>query len=166
MDEVVNAMHASALTSCARGLKITPMKDPWPEVDLCVGGVDKGSALARFLQQPEVLTHLGQPSVQPHTHVAVFGDAANDVPMFRAIGGHRPALRVGMPHASHDELVQLSNVRAEVSEVLWACCAARVLSRAADGPTMVSRATWWLRACMWAVSTRPLDLAQCFSSET
>ena len=109
----------------ASGLKITPMKDPWPEVDICVGGVDKGSALAAFLTHPEVLSYLRVPRIEPSRHVAVFGDAANDVPMFRAIGGASPALRVGMPHATHEELVRLSNRRAEVSDVLEAICEAR-----------------------------------------
>ena len=60
--------------------------------------------------------------------VAVFGDAANDVPMFRSVGGAAPALRVGMPHATHAELCELANVRAEVSTVLQRCCDARVLT--------------------------------------
>ena len=34
----------------AVGIKLTPMRDPWPEMDICVGGVDKGSALHRFLR--------------------------------------------------------------------------------------------------------------------
>ena len=108
------------------GLKITPMKDPWPEMDVCVGGVDKGSALARFLAHKALREHLGVGAIDPSRHVAVFGDAANDVPMFRAIGGATPALRVGMPHATHAELVALSNVRAEVSEVLERCAEARL----------------------------------------
>ena len=49
--------------------------------------------------------------------------------MFRSVGGVRPALRVGMPHATHAELCALSNVRAEVSEVLLRCCEAREASR-------------------------------------
>ena len=52
------------------------MKDPWPEVDICVGGVDKGSALAAFLTHPEVLSYLRVTRIEPSRHVAVFGDAA------------------------------------------------------------------------------------------
>lgn len=88
--------------------------------------MDKGSALARFLQRAEVLDFLGVPSIDPERHVAVFGDAANDVAMFKAVGSAVPALRVGMPHATHHELCALSNVRAEVDEVLCRCVDARL----------------------------------------
>ena len=111
------------------GLRLTLMKDPWPEMDVCVGGVDKGSALARFLQHPAVLRGLGTDTIDPARHVAVFGDAANDVPMFRAVGGKMPAMRVGMPHATHQELVRLSTHRAECSEVLEGLCEAKLVER-------------------------------------
>lgn len=137
-ERVQRAMGASGLFECkfaagsgasvagvGDGLKLTLMKDPWPEMDICVGGVDKGSALARFLHHPAVLRSLGVEAVDPSRHVAVFGDAANDVPMFRAIGGAMPAMRVGMPHATHSELVSLSTHRAEVSDVLNSLCEAR-----------------------------------------
>eukprot|EP00933_Yihiella_yeosuensis_P018320 TRINITY_DN15077_c0_g5_i1.p1 TRINITY_DN15077_c0_g5~~TRINITY_DN15077_c0_g5_i1.p1 ORF type:complete len:394 (+),score=75.68 TRINITY_DN15077_c0_g5_i1:160-1182(+) len=100
------------------GIKLTLMKDPWPEIDINVAGVDKGKALARFVTSPEVLKYLGQDHIDPQKHVAVFGDAANDLPMFEQIGGVRPAIRVAMPHADHDELIMHSNVRAEVDSVL------------------------------------------------
>ena len=120
------AIEEAGLADCAgsgaSGIKFTPMKEPWPEMDLCVGGVDKGSALSRFLQHPDVTAYLGVARVEPDRHVAVFGDAANDVPMFRAVHGVSPALRVAMPHAGHAELLALANVRAEVSEVLNQCC--------------------------------------------
>lgn len=126
---VRGAMEAAGLADCAgggaSGIKFTPMKDPWPEMDLCVGGVDKGSALSRFLQRAEVCSYLGVRSVEPASHLAVFGDAANDVPMFRAVCGVSPALRVAMPHSGHEDLLALANVRAEVSEVLSQCCEAR-----------------------------------------
>ena len=63
------------------GIKLTLMKDPWPEMDICCGGVDKGSALARFLTHSTLRLHLGTDCIDPARHVAVFGDAANDVPM-------------------------------------------------------------------------------------
>lgn len=138
---VRDAMEASGLMACkvaagaagagsatngvGESIKLTIMKDPWPEMDICVGGVDKGSALARFLQHPAVLRHLGAKVINPAAHVAVFGDAANDVPMFQAIGGAMPAMRVGMPHATHQALVELSTHRAEVSEALGWLCEAR-----------------------------------------
>ena len=134
---VQEAMQAQGLMNCrvpsrpaqsdglGDGLKLTLMKDPWPEMDICVGGVDKGSALARFLDHPLVRYHLGTDRIDPAVHVAVFGDAANDVPMFRAIGGVKPAVRVGMPHATHAELVALSTHRAEVSQMLQHFCNAR-----------------------------------------
>lgn len=127
-------MEAAGLANCAtregapiaaRGVRFTPMKDPWPEMDITVGGVDKGSALCRLLRSPELRSHLGEIEIDASRHVAVFGDAANDVPMFRSVGGVRPALRVGMPHATHHELCASSNVRAEVSAVLERCVAAR-----------------------------------------
>ena len=113
--------------SVGDGLRLTLMKDPWPEMDICVGGVDKGSALARFLRHPAVLRELRADVIDPARHVAVFGDAANDVPMFRAVGGTMPAMRVGMPHATHEELIRLSTHRAECSEVLEDLCEARLV---------------------------------------
>ena len=89
--------------------------------------------------------------------MAVFGDAANDVPMFRSIGGAVPALRVGMPHATHAELCALSNVRREVSDVLLRCCEARVVA----GPMLElvkSRGVtvWEILAARWHALTRGL----------
>ena len=55
-----------------------------------------------------------------------------------------PVLRVGMPHATHHELVALSNVRAEVSEVLHELC----LARAATRPWAALRAGH-RKAAMW-----------------
>lgn len=135
---VQNAMEQQGLMKCSMagggggvgdGLRLTLMKDPWPEMDICVGGVDKGSALARFLRHPAVLRSLGADAIDPASHVAVFGDAANDVPMFRAVGGSMPALRVGMPHAAHAELVRLSTHRAECSTVLESLCEAKLATR-------------------------------------
>ena len=95
-------------------------------MDISVGGVDKGAALARMLQAPEVKALLGlSEPVDPVTQVAVFGDAANDVPMFRSIGSAQPALRVAMPHATEPELLQLATRRAQVSDVLLEVCMAK-----------------------------------------
>lgn len=161
-------MEANGLMSCTAasagqsgsgtsptGIKVTLMRDPWPEIDVCVGGVDKGAALARFLRAPAVLTSLGAERIEPQTHLAVFGDAANDVPMFRAIDGARPALRVGMPHATHEELCALSNVRAEVSEVLTELCEAKAVAYSwaalrASGLPAAEALTWRVRAYMRA----------------
>ena len=110
------------------GIKVTLLKDPWPEMDINVAGVDKGSALARFLQAAEVKEYLHLPSsmqIDPAKHVAVFGDAANDIPMFDSIGDVQPCVRVAMPHATEQTLIGLSNVRAEVSEVLHDICKAK-----------------------------------------
>ena len=89
----------------------------------------------------------------PERHVAVFGDAANDVPMFRDIGGAQPALRVGMPHAAHDELISLSNVRDEVGPTLLRLCEARVVHRSmaelfAAGLSLQQIVAIRLRACL------------------
>eukprot|EP00933_Yihiella_yeosuensis_P018319 TRINITY_DN15077_c0_g4_i2.p1 TRINITY_DN15077_c0_g4~~TRINITY_DN15077_c0_g4_i2.p1 ORF type:complete len:350 (+),score=65.78 TRINITY_DN15077_c0_g4_i2:71-1120(+) len=100
------------------GIKLTLMKDPWPEIDINVAGVDKGKALSRFITSPEVLQYLGRSHIDPQKHVAVFGDAPNDLPMFEQIGGVQPAMRVAMPHADDDNLIAHSNVRAEVADVL------------------------------------------------
>ena len=60
------------------GIKLTIMKDPWPEMDICVGGVDKGSALARLLRHPAVRTHLGAERIDASTHVARTSGRARD----------------------------------------------------------------------------------------
>ena len=63
--DVERAMRTHGMMDCSmpgcaagggvgRGIKLTIMKDPWPEMDICVGGVDKGSALARFVRHPKV----------------------------------------------------------------------------------------------------------------
>ena len=98
-------------------------------MDICVGGVDKGSALARFLKHPQVLRSLSADHIEPSMHVAVFGDAGNDTPMFRSIGGATPCVRVAMPHATNAELVELSTHRAEVSTVLQDLCEAKFAAR-------------------------------------
>lgn len=124
------------------GIKLTKMRMPWIEMDISVGGIDKGSALKRFVKHPKLLKAIRH-SYRDHrtfspdygkdiyvplsieTQVAVFGDAPNDVPMFRAIDGVQPGLRVGMTHATDAELVASSNCRAEVSDVLDAMTRAR-----------------------------------------
>jgi len=129
---VVEAMEQGGLMQCrysakglegvGNGIKITMMKDPWPEVDINVAGVDKGQALSRFLQHESILKHLGVDSINPEEQVAVFGDAPNDVPMFRAVDGLQPALRVRMPHSTDKALGELANHSAEVSDVLDLIC--------------------------------------------
>ena len=125
---LVEAMERQGLMQCrcsakgvegvGNGIKVIMMKDPWPEVDITVAGVDKGKALNRFLQHESILKHLGIGSVDPERHVAVFGDAPNDVPMFRDVGGLQPALRVRMPHSTDEALAELASHSAEVSDVL------------------------------------------------
>mmetsp|Transcript_22681 Transcript_22681/g.61426 ORF Transcript_22681/g.61426 Transcript_22681/m.61426 type:complete len:360 (+) Transcript_22681:146-1225(+) len=138
-ERIKEAMEAAGILQCrttaqdappgvGQGLKLTLQSAPWPEIDVNVAGVDKGTALARFLEAPSVKDYLGidrESKVQPAKHVAVFGDAANDVPMFEAIGGERPGLRVAMPHATDASLNALANERGEVSEVLQRLSAAR-----------------------------------------
>ena len=84
--------------------------------------------MCRAARGVQVLSSLHADHIDPSVHVAAFGDAANDVPMFRAIGGRMPCLRVAMPHASHVELVQLATHRAEVATVLRQLCEARLLA--------------------------------------
>eukprot|EP00930_Biecheleria_cincta_P035198 TRINITY_DN24223_c0_g1_i1.p1 TRINITY_DN24223_c0_g1~~TRINITY_DN24223_c0_g1_i1.p1 ORF type:complete len:345 (-),score=60.51 TRINITY_DN24223_c0_g1_i1:183-1217(-) len=134
-ERVKQSMLDAGLMSCrypsgaedgvGAGIKLTLMKDPWPEIDINVAGVDKGKALSRFLQHPDVLRQLGVANIDPAKHVAVFGDAANDVPMFQQVGGVLPTLRVAMPHADNAELIECSNMRAEVADVLSQICLAR-----------------------------------------
>ena len=67
---VQEALQKQGLMDCAygsivipglgNGIKLVAMKDPWPEIDLNVAGVDKGKALARFLENTEVLEYLGR----------------------------------------------------------------------------------------------------------
>ena len=52
------------------GLKIIPMKDPWPEIDINVNGVDKGKALSRFLQNKGVLKTLNLKHIDVRMHMA------------------------------------------------------------------------------------------------
>merc|ERR1712032_1756246 len=132
---VVEAMERQGLMQCGysangvegvgNGIKVIMMKDPWPEVDINVAGVDKGKALNRFLQHESILKHLGIDGVDPERQVAVFGDAANDVPMFRDVGGSQPALRVRMPHSTDEDLAEIANHSAEVSDVLDMICSQR-----------------------------------------
>merc|ERR1712190_428024 len=65
-------------------------------------------------------------------NVAVFGDAANDVPMFQAIGSSQAGLRVVMPHSDDKVLDGLATLRAEVSEVLNSICEAKLRGGAID----------------------------------
>merc|ERR1719343_1945320 len=67
------------------GIQVFPMRDPWPSIDMLVGGVNKGATLGRFLRRPEILKCLDMPVIDPARHVAVFGDAPNDVSMFQSV---------------------------------------------------------------------------------
>mmetsp|Transcript_61175 Transcript_61175/g.192471 ORF Transcript_61175/g.192471 Transcript_61175/m.192471 type:complete len:363 (+) Transcript_61175:58-1146(+) len=132
--KVADALKERGLANCSYeggevsgvggGIKVTCMKDPWPEIDINVAGVDKGKALSRFLQNADVLQFLGQTGIDPAMQVVVFGDAPNDIPMFQRIADVQPRLRVAMPDAD-ETLVSLSNVRAEVSDVLEQLCEAK-----------------------------------------
>merc|ERR1712187_583105 len=140
------------------GIQVFPMRDPWPSIDMLVGGVNKGATLGRFLRRPEILKYLDMPVIHPARHVAVFGDAPNDVSMFQSVqtldleaSQQSPtksmdsqrlrnaskfscaALRVAMPHADCEALLEMSNCVAEVDEVL------RELAMAAD-PSVASSA--------------------------
>jgi len=125
------------------GIQVFPMRDPWPSIDMLVGGVNKGATLGRFLKHQQILKCLDMPVIVPGRHVAVFGDAPNDVSMFQSVQTldlealqqnsmntmdpqclrcasefSRAALRVAMPHADCNALLELSNCVAEVDEVL------------------------------------------------
>merc|ERR1719433_172895 len=138
--QIVEAMERRGLMQCkysakgvdgvGNGTKVIIMKDPWPEVDINVAGVDKGKALDRFLRHQGVLEHLGVDAVGPEEQLAVFGDAPNDVPMFRDVGGSQPALRVRMPHSTDETLAELANRSGEVSDVLDLVCSQRILGKA------------------------------------
>ncbi len=141
---VETALRNKGLASCCypgcenaevgNGVKVTIMKDPWPEIDLNVAGADKGKALARFLKNKDVLKYLRYSSIDPASQVAVFGDAANDVPMFKAMGGERAGLRIHMPHADDLELIKNSNIKSEVADILHMICDAKKQSEhAASG---------------------------------
>lgn len=97
---------------------MTFMKDPWPSIDINVLGVNKGKALARFLNDATVLKYLNRPTRPTAETIAVFGDAANDVPMFKEVDGSKPLWRVAMPHATVQDLLGSCNVRAQVGETL------------------------------------------------
>ena len=71
----------------------------------------------------------GCSTIDPAVHVAVFGDAGNDVPMFRSIGSSKAKLRVAMPHADDEALNELANERKEVAEVLLSICEAKRLAK-------------------------------------
>merc|ERR1711972_954079 len=141
-EQVIAAMRERGLMDCSyaggaidgvgAGLKVIPMKDPWPEIDINVAGVDKGKALSRFLQHRSVLDLLRVDAINVPKHVAVFGDAANDVPMFQAIGSSQAGLRVVMPHSDDKVLDGLATVRAEVSEVLNLICEAKLKHRGSE----------------------------------
>eukprot|EP00392_Amoebophrya_sp_AT5.2_P011681 g11764.t1 len=105
---------------------------PWPEVDVNVKGVHKGSAIEAFLANAKVRRSIGLPQMPNDPlaakamlrdsvarSLAVFGDAANDAGMFRALpkSGATARLRVGMTGRCK-ALWPIANVHAEVSEVL------------------------------------------------
>eukprot|EP00927_Polykrikos_kofoidii_P010730 TRINITY_DN14525_c0_g1_i1.p1 TRINITY_DN14525_c0_g1~~TRINITY_DN14525_c0_g1_i1.p1 ORF type:complete len:312 (+),score=60.53 TRINITY_DN14525_c0_g1_i1:316-1251(+) len=99
-----------------------------PEFDISPAGVNKGSAIAKILQ--DVQGNLGVESEGTGDDVAVFGDAGNDIELFgmmrNASGdaleplglGFRPALRVAMPWANDQLLLQDANVVATMDRVL------------------------------------------------
>jgi len=145
------------------GIQVFPMRDPWPSIDMLVGGVNKGATLGRFLRHKEILDYLDMPVIVPARHVAVFGDAPNDVSMFQSVQAvdleasqQSPtttkdpqrmryaselscaALRVAMPHADCKALLELSNCVAEVDEVLRELALA--VDPSADGPVYESDA--------------------------
>ena len=109
-----------------RQLAFKALSAPWPSLDINAHGVNKRNAIVALC------THLSTAIAQaPITmeHVAVFGDAANDLPMFEPVdesapvagfAGQRAAVRVGMPGARCTEplLAKASNVRADVYTVL------------------------------------------------
>ncbi|CAD7960994.1 unnamed protein product [Amoebophrya sp. A120] len=129
--------------------EIKPLAAPWPELDVNVKGINKGASLERFLEDEEVREHLKlEPFVDTTTtsdvvptstdkntldeeqnlqklrrdvmtKVAVYGDAANDEGMFKALPktGEQVALRVGMTDRC-SQLGNLPNVQAEVDQVL------------------------------------------------
>jgi hypothetical protein len=54
--------------------------------------------------------------------------------MFKAVAGVRPGLRVGMPHADDPALVENSNIKSEVADILHMICDAKKQSEhAASG---------------------------------
>jgi len=138
-ESVVARMQEKGLMNCSYplgqtvagvgvGLKTTAMKDPWPEVDINVAGVDKGKALCRFLQNRSVLDLLRRDAIDVTKHVAVFGDAGNDVPMFEAIGDKQAGIRVAMPHSDHPVLRELATRTAQVNVVLEEIVQAKLAS--------------------------------------
>eukprot|EP00392_Amoebophrya_sp_AT5.2_P018706 g19312.t1 len=107
---------------------------PWPEVDVNIKGVHKGSAIEAFLANAKVRRSIGLPQMPANDlpaaakamlcesvarSLAVFGDAANDAGMFRELpkSGATAPLRVGMTGRCK-ALWPIANVHAEVSEVL------------------------------------------------
>lgn len=131
---VQEAIHKYGLGNCSyvrehsragHGIHMTLMKDPWPEIDITVAGVDKGTALSRFLGDRDILSHLRQECIDPGTQLAVFGDAPNDVPMFKGVGDAQPGLRVRMPFADDTALIENSNMSGEVADVLQLVCEAK-----------------------------------------
>ena len=81
------------------------MPAPWPSIDINAKGVNKRNAIVALC------AHLSGATAAAYVldeHVAVFGDAANDLPMFEPVDstapvagyeGQRAALRVAMPGA-------------------------------------------------------------------
>lgn len=127
-EELQRAFRSYGLLDCAyeeetisgvgAGINLILMKDPWPSLDINVAGVNKGTALKRFLKNTAVINSLIRPTFPTAETVAVFGDAANDVPMFEEVNGFKPLWRVAMPHATDPDLLLACNVRAQVGETL------------------------------------------------
>jgi hydroxymethylpyrimidine pyrophosphatase-like HAD family hydrolase len=95
-----------------------------PEIDISPVGVNKGSAIVTYLQAQFA-------SAVPNEHIAVFGDAGNDIELFgmkRTKSGadleplfeqlqYRPVVRVAMPWANDELLVRDSTEQASCSEI-------------------------------------------------
>lgn len=113
-----SAYEEELISGVGAGVNMTFMKDPWPSIDINVAGVNKGNALARFLNDATVLKYLKRSTRPTAETIAVFGDAANDVPMFKEVDGSKPLWRVAMPHATDPDLLGSCNVRAQVGETL------------------------------------------------
>ena len=98
---------------------------PWPSIDINAKGVNKRNAIVALCD------HLSASASEQYTldHVAVFGDAGNDLPMFDPVDrtapvhgfeGQQAAVRVAMPgvRCTEPKLAEAANLRADVFEVL------------------------------------------------
>lgn len=112
------------------GCEARHVEATWAETRIVTCGIDKGQSLNRLIHSKSVKERLGE--VDVGSNVMVAGESIDDLPLFlewnevKDFNGEalkktpRPALRIIMPHSEDERLLQESNLRNTVPEVIAA----------------------------------------------